>query len=138
MTLLQLTPAALSLLLLAAHFFRSGNVVFVALTLGIVALLLVRKPWALRTMQAALILGALEWIRTTAALVAERQVAGLPFARLMVILGAVAAFTAFAAAITTTFRVATFFGAYAIDDDLTEEVSIQARVRSSQRQQLGS
>lgn len=45
-------------------------------------------------MQAILVLGAIEWLRTLAALVAMRQSIGMPYARLAWILGAVALATA--------------------------------------------
>jgi hypothetical protein len=90
-TALLLAPAALSLLVLGAHFLRGDHLPLVVLVLGLLALLFVRRPWAARTVQAALLLGALEWVRTTLALVGERSSMGLPHARMTVILLAVAA-----------------------------------------------
>ena len=89
MVALLLLPVVLSLLVLAAHFLRSGNLVLVVLVLAFVALLAVRRRWAARLVQVALLLGALEWVRTMAQLAAWRSQAGQPVARMVVILGAV-------------------------------------------------
>ena len=60
------------------------------MAIALLPILFIRAPWAARLLQAALLLGAVEWIRTAAALIAIRQSMGQPFARLAVILGAVA------------------------------------------------
>jgi len=91
---LRLLPAALMLAVLAAHFFRAQAWVPFGVTVGLFPLLFARAPWAARVLQAAFALGALEWIRTAAALVAMRQSMGQPYTRLAVILGAVALATA--------------------------------------------
>jgi hypothetical protein len=88
---------AVALAVLGAHFWRAGEVALALLAVALVALLLVRKPWAARTLQVALALGAIEWLRTLATLVAERQSMGAPFARLATILGGVALATALCA-----------------------------------------
>jgi hypothetical protein len=90
-TTLLLAPAALSLLVLGAHFLRGDHLPLVVLVLGLLALLFVRRPWAARAVQAALLLGALEWVRTTLALIGERASMGMPYTRMTVILFAVAA-----------------------------------------------
>jgi hypothetical protein len=87
---LLLLPAALGALVLAAHFLRRGDAAPMLLCLGIVALLFVRRPWSARAIQAAMLLGAVEWLRTLAAFVTERRAAGEPWTRLALILGAVA------------------------------------------------
>jgi hypothetical protein len=86
------TPIALAVL--AAHFARSGRFALAVVALALVALLFVRRKWAARTLQIALALGAIEWLRTLLVLVAERQAAGLSYTRLALILGAVAVATA--------------------------------------------
>ena len=48
MTGLLLAPAALSLLVLGAHFLRAAQVPLLALTMAVLALLFVRRPWAAR------------------------------------------------------------------------------------------
>ena len=91
MTALLLTPVTLSLLVLGAHFLRGGHLALVVVVLGLLALLGVRRRWAARTVQAALLLGALEWVRATLALTGARVSMGEPFLRMVVILGVVAA-----------------------------------------------
>jgi hypothetical protein len=90
---LLLLPA-LAALLLAAHFYRAGNLYLVAAAVGVIALLAVPRPWAARIVQGALIIGAVEWLRTLAAFAAYRIAMDQPYLRLTVILLAVAAFTA--------------------------------------------
>ncbi len=104
MTALQLLPVVVSLLLLGAHFLRSGNLVLVALALVLVGLLGVRRRWAARLVQVALVLGALEWARTLVVLVAWRSEAGRPVARLAVILGSVTLLTVLSALVFRTER----------------------------------
>lgn len=91
---LRLLPVALSAVLLAAHFSRADLLLGVVLSLCFPLLLLVRRPWAARSVQALLLAGALEWIRTAAALAARRVELGQPWLRLVAILGAVAVLTA--------------------------------------------
>jgi len=94
MVFVTLGPVWLSLLLLAAHFYRAQNLPLAVVSLMLVALLLVRKPWIARVAQAGLGLGALEWLRTLAIFAQERLAMGQPWLRLALILGAVAIFTA--------------------------------------------
>jgi hypothetical protein len=88
---LSFTLIVLSLLVLGAHFMRSGLGAFVVLTLALVLLLPVRRRWVARTVQFVLVLGALEWVRTLVQLAMWRNQHGEPFLRMVLILGAVAA-----------------------------------------------
>jgi phosphate/sulfate permease len=88
---------ALSLLVLGAHFLRAGNPGLLLVVLVLLAFLAVPRHWAARTVQVALLLGALEWLRTLVQRAGERMTFGQPYARLVVILGAVAAVTALSA-----------------------------------------
>lgn len=97
MTFLALLPALLSLLVLAAHFLRAGSVVLVAASIALAFMSLVRRPWALRLLQGALLLGCAEWLRTLAGRVAERSASGAPWLRMALILGAVALVAALSA-----------------------------------------
>jgi hypothetical protein len=90
---LLLAPA-LSALVLAAHFLRAGQAAGVAASLALLVLLAIPRRWAARVVQAGLLLGAGEWVRTLVLLVAARREAHAPYARLAAILGAVAAVTA--------------------------------------------
>ena len=87
----------LALLLLAAHFYRADGMALAALSVAMTLLLAVPRPWAARTLQVVLVLGALGWLRTLAAVAAIRIAAGQPYVRLALILGGVAAFTLVAA-----------------------------------------
>jgi hypothetical protein len=55
--------------------------------------MLMRKSWVARLVQAVLVIGGVEWIRTLLVLVKMRQAAGDPWERLALILGGVALFT---------------------------------------------
>ena len=91
MRILRNVGVVLSFLVLAAHFLRGGHPLLVLVLLAAPLLLLVRETWAVRALQAALLLGALEWIRTLVNLASARLDAGEPFLRMAVILGVVAA-----------------------------------------------
>jgi hypothetical protein len=93
MNAIRLLPVILSLLLLAAHFYRAGQVVVTALCLALPLLLLLRKSWVPRLFQLLLVLGALEWLRALYGFAAMRIAFGEPWTRLALILGAVALFT---------------------------------------------
>ena len=90
---------ALALLLLAAHFFHARAGFVAALCILLVALLFVPRAWAARIVQVVLAAGAVEWVLTAYTLAHSRMQHGEPYLRLLVILGAVAVFTAAAAAL---------------------------------------
>ncbi|MCU0764817.1 MAG: hypothetical protein MUF32_02035 [Burkholderiaceae bacterium] len=87
----------LALLLLAAHFYRADWLAPALLSAALTLLLAVPRAWAARAVQLALVAGAIEWLRTLAAIVALRMATGQPYLRLVLILGGVAAFTLLAA-----------------------------------------
>jgi hypothetical protein len=94
MAFVRLVLPVLACVLLAAHFFRAGLLPLAVLSGLLPLVLAVPRRWAARAMQAALLLGAVEWLRTLAALSAERIAMGQPVLRLVAILLAVALFTA--------------------------------------------
>jgi hypothetical protein len=94
MNFLRLLPVIISLLLLSAHFMRAGQTMLAALPVVLMAFLIVREKWVAWLIQLALVLGAIEWIRTLVAVAEVRLEYGMPWVRMAVILGAVAAFTA--------------------------------------------
>lgn len=104
-----LLPVILSLVVLAAHFMRGGNMIMVVAVLAVLGLLAVRRRWAANVVQLTLVLGAAEWVRTLARLIALRAEAGQPASRLAVILGGVALATALSALV---FRSARLRGRY--------------------------
>ena len=110
MNFLKLLLPALALALLAAHFYRAGAWLAVGAVVVVAVLLFVRKPWAARGLQIALVAGAVEWIRSAAQFVALRESMGQPWTRLAIILGAVALFTALCALVFETRSLRERFG----------------------------
>ena len=86
-------PVVLSLTVLGAHFLRYGHEIGVIGSLVLIALLLLRHPWVARLVQVALVLGALEWVRTLFSLLQVRAAMGEPVTRMVIILGSVALVT---------------------------------------------
>ena len=105
-----LIPMLFSVLVLAAHFLRTGPMILAMLCLIVPLILFVRRMWALRLVQLFLLLGAAEWVRTLIVLVRDRQAQGEPWLRLVIILGAVVAFTAGAAFILQAKKVRAHYG----------------------------
>src|SRR5512135_2739811 len=99
-----IVPAVFAFLLLAAHFYRAGIVVLVPVCVALAAVACLRRTWAQRAAQFALLLASLEWIRTAFAFIAERVALDRPWTRLAVIMAAVTAFTLLAAALLQTAR----------------------------------
>jgi hypothetical protein len=91
--LARVALTVLSLLLLAAHFYRSGVYVLVVAAIALTGLAFVVRPWAGRMLGLALLCGTFEWLRTAWSFAALRASMGLPYTRLLVILGGVATFT---------------------------------------------
>lgn len=86
-------PVVLSLVVLGAHFLRYGHDIGVIGSLVLIAILFLRQPWVARLVQVALVLGALEWLRTLYSLAQVRAAMGEPATRMLVILGGVALVT---------------------------------------------
>jgi len=93
MTVLLYVPVVLSLVVLGAHFLRYDSVIGVAGSLLLIGLLFVRQAWVARLVQVALVLGAVEWLRTLFMLAQARAALGQPATRMILILGVVAAVT---------------------------------------------
>ena len=106
-----LIPMLFSVLVLAAHFLRTGPMILVLLCLIVPLTLFIRRMWALRFVQLFLLFGAGEWVRTLIVLVGDRQEQGEPWLRLVIILGAVSAFTAGSAFILQAKKVGARYGA---------------------------
>ena len=83
-------PAVLSLLVLAAHALRFGEVGQVAAWLAVGGLLLSRQPWARRAVQGLLLVGVAFWTDVAADLVRLRLAMHMPWERLALIMAAVA------------------------------------------------
>ena len=91
---LKLIPVFISFILIGAHFLRTGLYSIVIFIIAIPLLLLIKKKWVPRIIQLALVLATLEWIRTILFSIEERMAYGEPWARMVLILGLVAVFTA--------------------------------------------
>lgn len=111
MLVLLLTPAALSALVLAAHFLRRGQVVPCVLCLAMVAALFVRSRWTPRVLQVFLLFATAVWVASIATLVPQRMAAGEPWVRLAAILGAVGAVSLAGAALLSSARVRSHYSA---------------------------
>ena len=97
MNFVRILPVLISSVLIAAHFQRSGATIIAFICLFSTCLFFITRPWSARIIQALLILYALEWLRTLVNLVQMRIEYGMPWARLALILGGVALFTALSA-----------------------------------------
>jgi len=86
-------PLAVSAILIAAHFLRSGNILVTIVCLAAPLLLLVRTPAVRIAVQIMLVIAAAEWVRTAFVIAQERAASGAPVTRMFVILGSVALFT---------------------------------------------
>jgi hypothetical protein len=109
MTIVSLAAPVVAFFLLAAHFYRADNPLGLGISLLAIVLVFVRRPWAARTMQVLLFLGALEWLHSAITLVQARSAAGQPFLRLASILGAVFLLTALSALVVQTRRLKAYF-----------------------------
>lgn len=75
----------------------------------VIFVMFIRRPWAARILQICLIIGALEWVRTTVYLVFARNEQGEPFLRLSLILGLVALFTLLSSLVLRLKRIKSHF-----------------------------
>ena len=97
--LLRVVLVSLAALLLAAHFFREGSFLLVALCVGTPLLFLWRKRWSLLLLQLAAYASAAMWVVVAIRLVEVRRQTGRSWTAAVLILGAVALFTAVAGAL---------------------------------------
>ena len=111
----RLAAPLLALAVLGAHFFRAGSIALVTGCLALMALTAVPRRWAALAVQGALVLGALEWVRTLAVLASARLAAGAPATRMVAILAAVALATALAALVFRHPRLVRFYTGSAVE-----------------------
>ncbi len=93
----RIIPFILSAIVIAAHFLRFANLPLMALSLLIPFLLLIKKRWALLTVQALTVAGGLFWIKVAIDNLWLRLAVGEPWVRMVAILLAVSAFTMWSA-----------------------------------------
>lgn len=94
MNFVRLLPVFISFLLLSAHFLRAGQIVLACIPLVLPILLIMKESWVPRVIQAALLLGAIEWLYTLYVVAQMRIEFGMPWTRMAIILGVVALYTA--------------------------------------------
>jgi len=94
---LRSIPAVLALLLLAAHFYRASSLVLAVLCVAATALAFTGPAWAVAVLRTMLAAGSVLWVVTAWQIARARLSSGMPYLRLLAILGAVAVFTAIAA-----------------------------------------
>lgn len=109
MVLLLLLPAVVSLLVFGAHLFRAGAFFLMLPVLFALFVLFVRRGWVARFLEVLLFLAALEWGRAALFLALEREDQGQPWLRAVLILGVVALFTLFSAALLETRTMLRFY-----------------------------
>lgn len=102
MNALRLVPVLLSAVLVAAHFLRAGDLLMVGLCLGSPLVLLIKRPWVPRVMQAGLLLAAIVWFFTAVEIVERRIAVGASWTAAVIILGSVAAWTLGSASVFET------------------------------------
>ena len=103
--ILRVVPLILTALLLGAHFWRSGNLIL-ALVYGLFPLLLfIKQRWSWLAVQIFAYVGVIIWLYTTVAIVQERINWGLPWVRVVFILGGVALLSAWAGMLLNSPRV---------------------------------
>lgn len=118
MNFLRLIPVFISFLLLAAHFFRAGQTVLAVIPLVLIILLILKEKWVPWLIQLALVLGAIEWLRTLVSVAEIRMEYDMPWVRMAVILGAVALFTAFSSLVFRSKSLRKRYSAGEVSDQL--------------------
>lgn len=97
MIFLRLLPVILSFLILGAHFSRDNMTLLMVISLAFPFLLFVKKTWVPKLFQVALVLGALEWLRSLYFYIQAYEENGQSWTKLLMIIGGVALFTALSA-----------------------------------------
>ncbi len=94
--ILRIILYVVAALVLAAHFYRDGNLLLVGVCVVVPFLFLHRRRHSLFALQALAYLGALVWVYTALDIVYVRTQMGRPWTAAVVILGCVAVVTAVA------------------------------------------
>ena len=117
MNFFKLLPVTISFLVLSAHFYRAGQIFPVLVCLMLILLMLLKKSWIPLLMQLALLIGAVEWLRTLLVIAQMRITNDMSWLRLAIILGGVALFTALSGLV---FRIQSVRRRYS-DEKITDE-----------------
>jgi hypothetical protein len=105
----RLVAPVLAFILLSASFLRAGDTLLVAACGALMLLLAVPRPWAARIAQLALALAAVRWLWLTWTLAGMRAAAGVPYGRMVAILGTVALLTLLAALVFRAARLRRYY-----------------------------
>ena len=95
MIILRLLPLIFAQLLFAAHIMRLNGLMWALLVLLLLFTLFIRRNWIVQFWQMIAALATLEWIRITIVIVQLRLAVEMPYARLLIIMGAVILFNLF-------------------------------------------
>lgn len=112
-----LIPAALTFLLLGAHFLRIGNIPIVLALIVCIALLMVQKPWARVVTTTVLVLGLLNWVLTISGIAMDRIANGAPWIRMAAIMTGVLLLNLYAALHMRHERIRAWFSPVAATED---------------------
>jgi len=93
---IRIIPLILASLLLGAHFLRTGNLVLAAICVLLPLLLFIKRRWSWLIVQMFTYVGVAIWGYAAFNIVQQRIYWGMPWIRVVLILGAVVAFTAWA------------------------------------------
>lgn len=94
--MIRIIPLIVASLLLSAHFLRAGNLVLAVICVLFPLLLFIKRRWSWMVVQVFAYVGVAIWGYTTFSIVQQRIYWGIPWVRVVLILGGVAAFTAWA------------------------------------------
>jgi hypothetical protein len=106
---LRLVLPILSAVVLAAHWYRPGQIYLAAFCVVVPLLLLTRRLWSVTALQTLLAFGAVEWVETALRLGRMRQMMGVPATRMTAILVSVAVLTALSVLLLASPRVRSRF-----------------------------
>lgn len=105
----RLIAPIVALSLLGASLLRAGDALLLAGCAVLLLVLAIPRPWAARVVQVALLAAALRWLWLTWLLASMRAAMGIPYLRMVAILGAVALLTLLAALVFRSPRLKRYY-----------------------------
>lgn len=113
----RIIPYVFMILLLSAHFSRAGNPVLMFLVLGIPFLFFVRKAWVIQALQVVAYAATIVWVFSIYEYVVQRIMNGDDWLRLMIILLAVALYSAWTGYFLTAGKFKEYYGIGGEEDE---------------------
>lgn len=98
------------IILLAAHFSRANNPVLMVLALLVPFLLFIKKPWVIQALQGVSYLAAIVWVFSAYQYILIRISNGDDWQRLLIIMMAVALYSAWSGHFLVSIRVKELYG----------------------------